>query len=28
LRIRHDESDFDISVDSAALDDFYATALG
>ena len=27
LRIRHDDSTFDVSVDSAALDEFYATAL-
>jgi predicted DsbA family dithiol-disulfide isomerase len=27
LRIRHDDSDFDVSVDSAALDDFYASVL-
>ena len=28
LRIRHEGSDFDISVDSSSLDDFYAAALG
>jgi predicted DsbA family dithiol-disulfide isomerase len=28
LRIRHEGSDFDISVDSAALDDFYSAAFG
>jgi predicted DsbA family dithiol-disulfide isomerase len=28
LRVRHEGTDFDVSLDSVALDDFYATALG